>query len=384
MKIFISAGEPSGDLHGANLVKAFQQMHPGVECIGFGGERMEQAGCKLLYPLCRLAVMWFLRVFLNFPFFLKLLAQANRYFRHKRPDAVVLIDYPGFNWWIARRAHFNGIPVFYFIPPQLWGWAGWRVEKVRRFVDHVLVPLPFEVDWYAKHGVKAHHVGHPYFDELLHQQLDETFIARQKQRPGPIVAILPGSRNQEIHNNLSTLIRAATRIHASKPDVRFLVAAFKESQKEHIENYLRGRNLPIEVHVGRTAEIIHLAHSCMAVSGSVSLELLFHGKPSVVVYRISPLDMRVCRFFKTSRFIGLVNLIADDELFPEFLTERCEAEAISNHILRWLNSPQEYAALQARLAALRQRVGTPGACQRAAEFVLNALDQSQHQIAKAA
>ena len=155
MRIFLCAGEPSGDLHGATLVRALRRLHPGVECVGFGGERMEAAGCRLLYPLCRLAVMWFLRVLAHAPTFLHLLSRADRYFRHRRPDAVVLIDYPGFNWWLARRAHFHGIPVFYFVPPQLWGWAGWRVRKMKRYVDHVLCTLPFEVDWYRERG-RAH------------------------------------------------------------------------------------------------------------------------------------------------------------------------------------------------------------------------------------
>src|SRR4051812_19302578 len=193
MRIFICAGEPSGDLHGANLVHTLRQLRPDVECVGFGGERMEAAGCRLLYPLCRLAVMWFLRVLANAHVFLDLLSRADRYFKRHRPDAVILIDYPGFNWWLARRAHFHGIPVFYFVPPQLWAWAGWRVRKMRRFVDHVLCSLPFEKEWYAARGVHGHYVGHPYFDELPLQHLDEEFIARQQERPETIIGLLPGS-----------------------------------------------------------------------------------------------------------------------------------------------------------------------------------------------
>src|SRR5436190_2358766 len=184
MRIFLSVGEPSGDLHGANLVRELKQLRPDVECVGFGGERMEAAGCRLLYPLCRLAVMWFARVLANAPLFLKLLSQADRFFRLHRPDAVVLIDYPGFNWWLARRAHFHGIPVFYFVPPQLWGWAGWRVRKMRRFVDRVLCTLPFEEEWYRQRGCAAEYVGHPNFDELPRQRLDRSFVAREHARAG--------------------------------------------------------------------------------------------------------------------------------------------------------------------------------------------------------
>src|SRR5438552_3940444 len=187
MRIFLSAGEPSGDLHGANLIRTLQRLDPSVNCVGFGGERMHEAGCQLLYPLSRLAVMWFLRVLANGHVFLSLLSRADRFFQRHRPDAVVLIDYPGFNWWLARRAHFHGIPVFYFVPPQLWGWAGWRIRKMQRWVDEVLCTLPFEESWYRERGVRAHYIGHPYFDELSQQQLDAEFLFRQQTHSEKII-----------------------------------------------------------------------------------------------------------------------------------------------------------------------------------------------------
>jgi lipid-A-disaccharide synthase len=375
MRIFLSVGEPSGDLHGANLIAALRQQRPNLEFVGFGGDRMQTAGCQLLYPLCQLAVMWFVRVLAHAPTFLDLLSRADRYFRHERPDAVILIDYPGFNWWIARRAKFHGIPVFYFVPPQLWAWAGWRIEKMRRFVDHVLCSLPFEPAWYEERGVTAHYVGHPYFDELPQQRLDEVFL-RDQRAHGPVVALLPGSRNQEVTRNLPTLLAAATRIRRDRPDVRFLVANYNESQRQTTDAALRGRGLPVETHVGRTAEIIHLARACVAVSGSVGLELLYHGNPSVVVYRVSPFDMWVARKFKTAPYISLVNLLAEKELFPEYLTDRCEAEAIAGHVLGWLGDSAKYQAIRAELAALRQRVAQPGACARAAGYILMTMPQA--------
>jgi lipid-A-disaccharide synthase len=382
MRIFISAGEPSGDLHGSNLIRAFHQLDPTIECVGFGGERMQEAGGRLLYPLCQLAVMWFARVLANSHVFLSLISKADRYFRHQRPDAVVLIDYPGFNWWVARRAHFHGIPVFYFVPPQLWGWAGWRVEKMRRFVDHVLCALPFEEAWYRERGCSADYIGHPYFDELPEQQLDAEFLAEQRRLGQPIIGLLPGSRNQEVTNNLSTIVRTAARIHAARPDVRFLVASFKESQRQTVEDYLRQHpKLPIEAHVGRTPEIIELSHACLAVSGSVGLELLYRGKPSVVVYRIGRLDLKVTSLFKTSRYISLVNLLAGKELFPEFLTDHCQSAAMAGHLLRWLNEPAAHAEACGELAKLRGQVAQRGACQRAAGFVLNHLKSQQRRRA---
>ena len=353
MRLFLCAGEPSGDLHGASLIRSLRRLQPDLELVGFGGDRMAAKGCRLLYPLCHLAVMWVARVLANAPTFLRLVSEADRYFRQHRPDAVVLIDYPGFNWWMARRAHFHGIPVFYFVPPQLWAWAGWRVEKMRRFVDHVLCTLPFEQPWYHERGVAAHYVGHPYFDELSQQQLDAQWLADQAS-DGPVVGLLPGSRTQEIHRNLSTLVRAAQRVHAARPDARFLVACYKPAQQQLIDTYLRDQApLPIQTFVGRTPEIIARSRTTIAVSGSVGLELLYHGKPSVVLYRVGKFDLWVCKQFKTSRFISLVNLLAEKELFPEFLTDHCEAAPIAEQVLTWLNDPAAYAAACTELAELR-------------------------------
>jgi len=144
LTIFFSVGEPSGDLHGANLIRQLRELCPNIEAVGYGGPKMAEAGCRLHADLTALAVMWFSRAIANLHKFWDLASRADRYFRHHRPDAVVLIDYPGFNWWIARRAKAHGIPVFYYSPPQIWAWARWRVKKMRRLVDHILCGLPFE------------------------------------------------------------------------------------------------------------------------------------------------------------------------------------------------------------------------------------------------
>jgi lipid-A-disaccharide synthase len=359
MRIFISVGEPSGDLHGANLIRELHAQDPRIDCVGFGGDKMAAAGAQLLYPLCQLSVMWFARVLANAHVFLDLISKTDRYFRHHRPDAVVLIDYPGFNWWVAR---------------QLWAWHGSRVKKMRRFVDHVLCSLPFEKAWYEKRGVTAHYVGHPYFDELPEQQLDAAFLAEERSRGGNIIGLLPGSRTQEVERNLSTLVRTASLIHHRRPDSRFLVACFKPAQREMVDAYLRNHpEVPIVTHVGRTPEIIELSKACVAVSGSVGLELLWREKPSVVVYRIGWLDLRVARWFITSPYLSLVNLLAEREVFPEYLTDHCEAQPIADHVLSWLNEPSVYAAKVDELAALKSLVAVPGACRRTAKYILQTL-----------
>jgi lipid-A-disaccharide synthase len=370
MRVFVSAGEPSGDLHGASLVRALRRLQPDVEVSGFGGERMASAGCPLLYPLADHPVIGLTAAAASVPLVWRVLNQADRHFKEHRPDVVVVIDNPGFHWWLARTARKHGIPVLYFVPPQLWAWGRWRVAKMRRLVDRVLCVLPFEQAWYESHGVAARYIGHPYFDELRAQRLDPDFMAEQRSKPGPIVALLPGSRRQELDFNPPSLLRAAEIIHKQRPEVRFLVACLKEEHRRRVEGLLQGSTLPVEVHAGRTPEIIELAHSTIAVSGSVGLELLYRGKPSVVLFRVGKLGMVLAFTLKKVPFISLVNLLLGRELFPEFLSSRCQAEAMAEHILEWLEKPASHDAIRAVLGVLRDKVAEPGACERAAREIV--------------
>jgi lipid-A-disaccharide synthase len=393
MRVFFSVGEPSGDLHGANLIRELRRRRSDIEFVGYGGPRMAAAGCTLHEDLTRLAVMWFARVLLNIHKFWNLASRADRYFRHHRPDAVVLIDYPGFNWWIARRAKAHGIPVFYYGAPQLWAWAGWRVRKMRRFVDHVLCKLPFEEAWYRERGCNATYVGHPYFDQLRAEQLDAAFLEEQERAGRPVVAILPGSRTQEVQQNFTTFLKAARIVHGKVPGVRFAVAAFKESQAEMVRAQVAGSGLPIEVHVKRTAELIHAADCAMAVSGSVSLELLYHTTPTVILYQISRLAFFVQRFFRKVRYITLVNLLTSDDLFPrrvgiydpndpkdaavlmpEYLTWSDKSRQVADHVVEWLMDTSKRADRVRELANLKQVVANGGASCRAADYLLKVLD----------
>src|SRR5580692_3147689 len=186
MRIFVSAGEPSGDLHGANLIRSLRALRPDLDFCGFGGERMQAAGCQLVYPLVDHAVVGLVRVLKSVPQFAAILRKADRFFRQEKPDLLVMIDFPGFHWWLAKRARQHGIPVVFFVPPQLWAWAGWRVKKMRERVDRALCTLPFEEAWFRERGVAAQYIGHPYFDELREQRLDPAFLAEQQHRPGPV------------------------------------------------------------------------------------------------------------------------------------------------------------------------------------------------------
>ena len=382
--IFFSAGEPSGDLHAANLIRQLQRMAPEVEAVGYGGPQMAAAGCRLHADLTALAVMWLARALWNLPKFWGLVSRADRYFRHHRPDAVVLVDYPGFNWWIARRAKVHGIPVYYYMPPQIWAWAQWRVGKMRRLVDHVLCNLPFEETWLREHGCRATLVGHPFFDEVDRRPLDEGFLAQQRGRPGPLVLILPGSRTQEVSHNLPWFLKAAAQVRRAVPAARFAVGAFREDQAEMVRRLLgksaNGTPLPVspaEVYVGRTPELMQLADCCMACSGSVSLELLHHATPTVILYWISRTAYFVQRFFRKVKYITLVNLLAGDgrgeEIFPEYLTCEDRSADVARHVIEWLSDAAKRQSRVADLQRLRAQVAHSGAAAAAAGYVVKGL-----------
>lgn len=374
MKIFVSAGEPSGDLHAANLIREIRERYPDAEIVGFGGDHAEAAGMKQIFKLTELAVMWFGRVLLNLHKFIALANKADEYFRDEKPDVVVLIDYPGFHWALAKRAKARGLKVVYFVPPQLWAWAGWRVEKVRKWIDYVLCSLPFEPEWYRQRGFpNASYVGHPYFDELQDRPVDNDFLRSLESVESPIIAILPGSRTQELTRNLPMMLAAAARIAESRPEVRFLVACLHEKHRElatEIIEKSEKRPANLEIHSARTPEIIRAASLALTVSGSVSLELLSEALPSVILYKIKPFDLFVARRFMTTKSICLVNLLAGEELMPEFLTDRDVSIPMAEIALTWLNDSTSYDRIAMKLVALREKVGRPGATAHAAERVL--------------
>jgi lipid-A-disaccharide synthase len=383
MRIFFSAGEPSGDVHSASLIAQLRALDRRLELTGFGGQHMAAAGCSLLFPLAEYPVIGVLPVLRHIGRYLRLASQADRYFRLERPDAVVLVDYPGFNWWIARRAHAHRIPVFYFLPPQIWAWATWRVSKMRRWVDHVLCSLPFEADWYRQRGVLAIFAGHPYFDELRAQRLDRAFLHEYTSTAeSPVIGILPGSRTAEVTRILPMYLRVAERIARVFPDARFPIACTREEHRRLAESLLAGRRLDARAYVGRTPEIIETSQVCMSKSGSVSLELLYRTKPSTILYQVTRGDYAIYRFLRAigvmaAPYITLVNILAGRELFPEYVSCTDVSEPLSRQVLRWLEDPAAHAAICAELNQLKLRVAQPGATARTAEYILQALSGSQ-------
>jgi lipid-A-disaccharide synthase len=393
MRVFVSAGEPSGDHHAALLVRAIRERRPDVEFAGLGGPHMAAEGVELVADLTRLAVMWFLRVILNIHRFVDLARRAERSFLDAKPDVCVLVDFPGFHWWLAWRAKRHGIPVVFYCPPQIWAWASWRVAKMRRLVDHVLSALPFEHDWFTARGLESTLVGHPFFDELDTALTPRAATAADAP---PLVLLLPGSRGQEIESVLGSLLGAAALVRRSMPTARFAIGALHERHARHIEHVLRATpgadRLGIEIHAGRTRSLIAEATAAIACSGSVSLELLAARVPTVIVYRVSGFAYVVQSWFRRARFITLVNLLACREpiaavqpvlvpphgvppadpeaVYPEYLAVSDPAERSAAHVIEWLTDATARRRAVERIDAVAAAIARPGSARRAADAVL--------------
>lgn len=381
-RIFFSVGEPSGDLHASKLITMLRRSLPHVQVEGLGGPLMQEAGCHLHYELTNLAVVGIAEVLPKLREFFRVADLAEAQFKQGNIKAVVLVDFPGFNWHIAKRAKKYGIPVFYYLPPQVWAWASWRVSKMRRWVDHVLCNLPFEAAWYKERGINVHDVGHPFFDEVAERQLDQKFMSRYQATSQQLVGVLPGSRGHEVTRNWPVQLEVIRRLHREFPHARFLVAGYKPQQASWCRGQLTSADekLPIDFCVGKTSEIIEIADVAMMVSGSVSLEVMARNTPAVVQYRPTRFTCWLGKSLANCKYISLPNLIAGKELMKEFIhTGSVESAAndIHREIRKLLVNPSERARVQAELGELTAKYAQPGATARATKLILELLALSE-------
>lgn len=379
MHIFFSVGEPSGDQHAAQMMDQLRRQHPGARFSGFGGPAMAQAGQEAIYPLTNLAVMGIGGVIPLLGQFWRLYRQAAAFLKSERPDAVVLVDFPGFNWWVARAARQAGVPVFYYCPPQLWAWGGWRLRKLRKLVDCVLSVLPFEAEWYRQKGVDVEYVGHPFFDEVAAHHLQKEVLEKILATSSPRVAILPGSRKAEVNRNFPIMLDVIADLHRKHPQARFQVACYKQWHFDRCQELIRntGKSWPIDLYLEATPEVIEGCDCCLMVSGSVSLELLARKKPTVVMYRGTPLLYFLAKILVKCRYMTLPNLIENRMLMPEFPLVRQNSPAVGkirSTLDLWLSDPTQREEARAEVARLADEIVEAGGVRRAAETLVRRLN----------
>lgn len=367
--VMIIAGEASGDLHGANVVKAFKKK-TNLKFIGIGGNALRKEGVQIILDSKELSVVGIVEVFSKLPHILKGIKTAKRIIARFKPELLILIDFPDFNLFIAGIAKRMGIPVLYYISPQVWAWRSGRIKKIRRLVDHMAVILPFEADFYRKHAVPVTFVGHPLLDHV-HPVSSEIF---EKHISGPpVLGILPGSRDKELFNHLPVMLGAAERLKIHFPDLKVLVSLAPSLDRtvveEIIEKY-RG-SLKVELVEGGAANTFYRSTVLVAASGTVTLEAALAGIPSVIIYRVSPMSYYLGKALIRVKYISLVNLIARKALLPELIQEKASSENIFSEVKKFLDNPGQLLLVHKKLLWIRNAFGGPGASDRVADIALN-------------
>ena len=375
-RIFLSAGEHSGDRYGAGLAEALRRKAPDVRLVGLGGARMRAAGVRLLADTTAHAGMGLVYVLRHAGDWSRVYRQCIAEFNRERPDVVVPIDNPGFHLGklsfhgLCGLARDRGVRVCYFVSPQVWAWLPSRIRRICGLVDRMLTILPFEKELYTAEGADCRYVGHPMLDYLGEQELDREFAAQIRGDGGPVIGLLPGSRTQEVRRTFSIIAAAGAIIRRTLPQARFHVAAAERKHVREIRGILAARNLPAQVHLGRTHEIMQAARVCLVVSGTATVETAFYRTPMVIVYRTSAWHKHVAPFFLKVKHIGLVNVIAGREVTPEFLKFDDDPAPVARAALNLLENEGEWRACRARLDEVIGSLGSRGVFERVADAVL--------------
>jgi lipid-A-disaccharide synthase len=367
-RLLLSCGEPSGDLYGAELVRELRGSVPGLEVAGLGGDRLQAQGARLLAHVRDLSVVGLLEVVSHLRFFRGVFRAVIGEAEQNRPDVAVLVDYPDFNLRLARALKRRGIPVVYYISPQVWAWRKGRLRGIRESVARMLVIFPFEEQLYRDADVPVTFVGHPLVDLVSAPPDKDAFHARHGlHRERPLIALLPGSRRKEIAHNLPALLGAVDLLRVQRPDLQFALAAAPHVEPAALRKEIADR--PITVAVNETHAVLAACTAAVVASGTATVEAALLGAPMVVVYRLSPLTYALGRRFVTVPHFAMVNLIAGRRIVPEVIQHEFTPERVAAEVLSLLEGPRR-VAMQADLSEVRSRLGARGGSRRAAEAVL--------------
>ena len=365
----ISCGEPSGDLYAAALAREILLRHPSATITGFGGDRLAAAGATLVENFSGLSVTGLLEVVRLLPrtyaTYRRLVADAEA----TRPDVFVAIDFPDFNFVLARALKKRGIPIVYYISPQLWAWRAGRMKTMRRLADKVLVIFPFEEPIYREAGVPVEWVGHPLFDVQPEREPQAAFLARHRLDPArPILALLPGSRANELREILPGIAAAAALVRARVPGVQLVLARAPHLKDELLQPIAALDDVVIVE--GQTDDVLAVADAAIVASGTVTVQAALHDCPMVVVYRLSPLTYKVGKPFVHVDTYAMVNLIAGRRIVRELIQDDFTPEGVAAEAVRLLTDRAHSASMKSDLREVRERLGGPGASARAADAVL--------------
>ncbi len=370
--ILILAGEPSGEKHAASLVHYLKSQKPELNFYGMGGDLMAKEGVELLYHVNQTSIMGFAEVIKHLPFIKEMKNNLVKSLDERKPEAVILVDYPGFNLRFAVEAKKRNIPVYYYISPQIWAWGKGRIKDIQKLVSHMLVILPFEKEIYDKAGVKCTYVGHPLLEQLkFNRNKDEFFDQYKLYKSKPLVALLPGSRNQEVLSLLSEMISAVLPL--IKQNKIQAVVGGVENVDQALYRIAKENNIPVIFN-----DAHHLMkHSDQAVvaSGTATLETALCGTPLTVIYKTSALTYLLGRYVVKLDRISLVNIISKEMIVPELIQKDANAEKIRESVLNYLNHPDLVEKTKQKLSKLQSILGEFSASERAGNVILEGISR---------
>jgi len=372
--VLIIAGEASGDMHGANLVREMLNRDPALKFYGIGGKKMLQEGVQLLADASTMAVVGLTEVVFKLKDILKIMRTIKKSLDERRPDLVVLIDYPDFNLPVAKAARRHNIKVLYYISPQVWAWRQSRIEQIKKTVTRMAVILPFEVETYRRHGFAADYVGHPLLD-----MIKTTYSKKESRKKFDLhedkitIGILPGSRMSEIKKLLPELLQAATIMKDSIPELQFVVPLADTLEEKNLTGIIAGFPIDVNVISGQTYDVVSCADLALVASGTATLETALLKVPMIIVYKISPLSYFIGKLFVRVKNIGLVNIIAEKTIVPELIQNDASGTRIAREALSILENESKKQTMIRELEAIRFRLGEPGAAIKTAKLALDML-----------
>ncbi|HIE64876.1 MAG: lipid-A-disaccharide synthase [Nitrospira sp.] len=388
-RVMIVAGEASGDLHGGALARALLEKNPSLNLIGFGGDAMRQAGVNVRFDIEQLAVVGLFEVLFHIKTLIQAYWTACRLLREKI-DLLVLIDYPDFNLCLAKSAKQLGIPVVYYVSPQIWAWRSGRIKTIAERIDQMLVILPFEKELYTSKNIPCEFVGHPLLDEVKQKGMPfslgdpaeeasrkKAYLAKKGLDPlATTVGLLPGSRKREVLSHLPVMLQSMASLAKKIPGLQVLIPVASSLPQGLIEKLIRSSLLPIRCVEGEVYEVMRASQVMVVVSGTATLQGALAGTPMVIIYKLSWITYQIARLVIRLKWAGLANIVAEKPFIPELMQYDVTPENIAEEVGRLLKDEVEYEKMRQGLKVVASRLGTAGASDRAASVICRLLEKS--------
>jgi lipid-A-disaccharide synthase len=370
MRVMLSCGEASGDLYAGALVGALRAREADIDVFGLGGDRFAAAGGRLVGDFRGLAVTGLIEALRVLPDSYSMLRRLVQVARHERPNVLVLIDYPDFNFRLMAAVRRLGVPIVYYVSPQLWAWRSGRIQTMKALVDLVLPIFPFEESLYRDEGMAVRFVGHPLVDLAVTRESREAMVRRLDLNPAqPIIALLPGSRPNELQRLVPVLAAAVPRIASAVVGTQFLVARAPNLPDSYFAPF-QGSGAPVRVIENGTDDVLAASDAVITASGTATVQTALHGKPMAVVYRLSPVTYKLGKPLVRVSMYSMVNLVAGERIVEELIQDQCTPEAVAREAVDLLTNKDRVAEMKEQLAVVRDRLGGSGASGRAADAVL--------------